>query len=182
MNKQCYLKILYGHTCVDIESNHLDTIRDGITLDTLSLESDWVLSLESSEDRKPSTILLLLFKNKRLIGEGWISLVSSWNKYHTIQMKFDHLEVPLIEPTGPPPLSIDYSQYIDIDEWGTVGRRAEMDSVRSEYIQANVNETVGALSMTFELSEIDVNELPQNLRDPHFILYKRDDEMKQVVR
>ena len=182
INRQCSLKILYGNTCLDIDSSQLDSIRDGITLDTLgSMDHDWKLSVESSESKKPCTVLLLLYKNKKLIGEGWISLVPSWTKYHTIRMRFDHIEVPIIEPAGPSPSSVDYNQYIDLTEWGSIGRRADVDSLRSEYIQASSVESIGVLSITLELVEINVNDLPPKLRDPHFILYKRDDEMKQVT-
>lgn len=181
INKQCSLKILYGNTCLDIDSSQLDSIRDGITLDTLgSMDHDWNLSLESSEDKKPSTVLLLLYKNKKLIGEGWISLTPSWSKYHSIRMRFDHIEVPMIEPVSASPSSIDYSQYVDLMEWGSVGRRSDVDSIPSEYIQASTLESIGVLSITLELVEVNVNDLPPKLRDPHLILYKRDDEMKQV--
>lgn len=180
INKQCSLKLLFGNSCLDIESAQLDSIRDGITLDTLgSIDHDWNLSLESTEDKKPSTVLLLLYKNKKLIGEGWISLAPSWTKYHSIQMRFDHIEVPIIEPMGASPLSIDYNQYNDLMEWGSVGRRSDVDSC-SGYIQASAVESIGVLSITLELVEIGVNDLPPQLRDPHLILFKRDDEMKQV--
>jgi hypothetical protein len=99
-------------------------------------------------------------------------------------MKFDHIEVSVIENQGPPPTStsIDYTKYFDLVDWGCIGRRTEMDEPvgSAEYMVATSSETMGVLSITFELSEVDVHHVPVEAREPYYILYKQDDDVKQV--
>lgn len=43
----------------------------------------------------------------------------------------------------------------------------------------NTSDAMGTLAMTLEVSESLLSSLPEEQRDPYFILYKREDDVKQ---